>query len=154
MGYDKPMLCHIVSLSALCLIFCPLYSMISPVALEPSHSIMVGKATQVIMSYYGIPQDVTNLTVQFNWQLKLQEHKEWQPQLCRLNKVLKMNRCNTSDITVFDVISLTKEEKVDLQDIYNATNWHLDSYWDEAKIAALPLFLKNKFGDLSFKKTL
>ena len=142
------MLRHIVSLSALCLIFCPLYSMVSPGALEPSHSIMVGKATQAIMSYYGIPQDVTNLTMQFNLQLKLQEHKEWQPLLCRLNRLLNVNRCNSSDITVFDVISLTEKEKMDLQDIYNATNWHLDSYWDEPKIAALPLFLKNKFGKI------
>jgi hypothetical protein len=147
---DLPMLGSIlVSLGALYTTFSPLHSIVIPASIQPSHS-MIGpiQATQAIIQNNTFPPDVAHLILHISWQERAAEQAEWHSRLNKLNSSLKKIRCNSSPITIYDVMSLGKKEKTNLQDICEAADWHTDSYWDEPKIMALPLYLKNKFGKI------
>src|SRR5580698_2439492 len=94
----------LVSLSALYTTFHPL-SMVSIVPVKPSHSMIdVFQATQAIKNRNIFPPEIPNLILYISWQERVQEQAEWHQLLNKLNKRLTV-RCNSSTITIFDVMS-------------------------------------------------
>lgn len=112
-----------------------------------SHSIMNPIHAMQIMNNSGIPKDLTNYILRIHWLLERDEREGWEEYLCLLNSRMSCFNMH-GNITMVDVMSLTRQEKENFQLIGTEVFWSDGDETiglNENKFKKMPLHIKNKF---------